>query len=150
MKRLVVFLMVPECFICVWFSWCCDVQTNIHENTYNRYTLGHYPTKFFHFSCFTFHTLLLLEGYFSRTFSIDIHPRACGVRYGMFSVSLQSGQCRADPRFAPSQWETSLQSNAVSHWLDANLGATLQCPTFVTVRLHTKSYHKFHAILGYN
>ena len=26
------------------------------------------------------------------------------------------------PRFAPSQWETSLQSNSVSHWLDANLG----------------------------
>ena len=28
---------------------------------------------------------------------------------------------RADSRFAPSQWETSLQSNAVSHWLSANL-----------------------------
>ena len=28
---------------------------------------------------------------------------------------------RADSRFAPSQLETSLQSNAVSHWLDANL-----------------------------
>ena len=27
----------------------------------------------------------------------------------------------ADSRFAPSQWETSLQSNAVSHWLGANL-----------------------------
>ena len=26
-----------------------------------------------------------------------------------------------DSRFAPSQWETSLQSNAVSHWLGANL-----------------------------
>ena len=26
---------------------------------------------------------------------------------------------RADPRLAPSQWETSLQSNAVSHWLGA-------------------------------
>ena len=28
---------------------------------------------------------------------------------------------RADSRFAPSQRETSLQSNAVSHWLGANL-----------------------------
>ena len=28
---------------------------------------------------------------------------------------------RADSRLAPSQWETSLQSNAVSHWLGANL-----------------------------
>ena len=28
---------------------------------------------------------------------------------------------RVNPRLAPSQWETSLQSNAVSHWLGANL-----------------------------
>ena len=28
---------------------------------------------------------------------------------------------RADHKLAPSQWETSLQSNAVSHWLGANL-----------------------------
>ena len=28
---------------------------------------------------------------------------------------------RADSRFVPSQWETSLQSNAVYHWLGANL-----------------------------
>ena len=32
---------------------------------------------------------------------------------------------RAISRFAPSQWETSLQSNAVSHWLDANLKSAL-------------------------
>ena len=33
---------------------------------------------------------------------------------------------RADSRVAPSQWETSLQSNTVSHWLGANLeSATL-------------------------
>ena len=28
---------------------------------------------------------------------------------------------RADSGFVPSQWETSLQSNAVSHWLGTNL-----------------------------
>ena len=34
----------------------------------------------------------------------------------------QIGHClRADSRFAPSHGETSLQSNAVSHWLGANL-----------------------------
>ena len=32
---------------------------------------------------------------------------------------------RVDSRFAPSQWETSLQSNAVSHWLGANLDSAL-------------------------
>ena len=31
----------------------------------------------------------------------------------------------ADSRFAPSQWETSLQSNAVSHWLSANLESAI-------------------------
>ena len=33
--------------------------------------------------------------------------------------------CRADSRLAPSQWETALQSNAVFHWLDANLESAL-------------------------
>ena len=36
---------------------------------------------------------------------------------------------RADSRFAPSQWETSLQSNAVSHWLGANLKSALWLTT---------------------
>ena len=34
---------------------------------------------------------------------------------------------RTDSRFTPSQWETSLQSNAVSHWLGANLESALAC-----------------------
>ena len=32
---------------------------------------------------------------------------------------------RSDSRLAPSQWETALQSNAVSHWLGANLESAL-------------------------
>ena len=32
---------------------------------------------------------------------------------------------RADSRLAPNQWETSLQSNAVSHWLGTNLESAL-------------------------
>ena len=35
------------------------------------------------------------------------------------------GKFRADSRLAPSQWETSLRSNAVSHWLGANLESAL-------------------------
>ena len=31
-----------------------------------------------------------------------------------------------ESKLAPSQWETSLQSNAVSHWLGANLEPSLQ------------------------
>ena len=45
---------------------------------------------------------------------------------------------RADSRLVPSQWETSLQSNAVSHWLGANLESSLcivqRSPTWVTHR----------------
>ena len=32
---------------------------------------------------------------------------------------------RADSTLAPSQWETSLQSNGISHWLGANLESAL-------------------------
>ena len=40
-------------------------------------------------------------------------------------------QCRTDSRFAPSQWETALLCNAVSHWLGASLESalTLYCGT---------------------
>ena len=37
-----------------------------------------------------------------------------------------SGQCsKTDSRFAPSQWETALLCNDVSHWLGANLESAL-------------------------
>ena len=39
---------------------------------------------------------------------------------------------RADSRFVPSQWETALQSNAVPHWLGANLESALH----KTIRIH--------------
>ena len=40
--------------------------------------------------------------------------------------------CRAEFRLAPSQWETSLQSNAISHWLGANLESSLLMAYFKT------------------
>ena len=43
----------------------------------------------------------------------------------MLSVPPIHYACRTDSRFAPSQWETSLQSKAVSHWLGVNLESTL-------------------------
>ena len=51
------------------------------------------------------------------------HVRSGGGVNGLSSVQCKS--CRADSRFAPSQWETSLQSNAVPHWLGAKLGTSL-------------------------
>ena len=43
--------------------------------------------------------------------------------------------------YAPSQWETSLQSNAVSHWLRANLESTL------FIGLHCNKNHLLHELL---
>ena len=40
---------------------------------------------------------------------------------------------RADYRLAPSQWEAALQSNAVSHWLGANLESALCNSTSVVM-----------------
>ena len=39
---------------------------------------------------------------------------------------------RAHSRLAPRQWETSLQCNAVSHWLGANLELALDLPISLT------------------
>ena len=47
----------------------------------------------------------------------------------LYKISFMCGftLCRADSMFAPSQWEKSLQSNAVSHWLCANWESALLC-----------------------
>ena len=53
---------------------------------------------------------------------------------------------RADSRLAPSQWETSLQSNAVSHWLSANLESALgYTAPFWLVFLFTYIRHTCHS-----
>ena len=49
--------------------------------------------------------------------------------------------CRADSRLAPSQWETSLQSNAVSHWLGANPESALYCIEQDRELLEMTSWH---------
>ena len=46
---------------------------------------------------------------------------------------------RTDSRFAPSQWETSSQSNVVSHWLGANLESAL-CLIGYQLRLSRPSH----------
>ena len=45
-----------------------------------------------------------------------------------FADHIQVGliRFRADSSFVPSQWETSLQSNAISNWLGANLKSALR------------------------
>ena len=48
-------------------------------------------------------------------------------KHSVTTYICQQGICKADSRLAPSQWETSLQSNAVSHWLGGNLESALFC-----------------------
>ena len=45
-------------------------------------------------------------------------------------VTIQGMIIRAGPRLAPSQWETSLQCNDVSHWLGSNLEPALIMPDY--------------------
>ena len=40
-------------------------------------------------------------------------------------VNASSDNTRDDTRFVPSQWETALHCNYISHWLDANLESAL-------------------------
>ena len=49
---------------------------------------------------------------------------SCGILCVVMHVeNLITTKHRADSRLAPNQWETSLQSNAVFHWLGANLAS---------------------------
>ena len=52
--------------------------------------------------------------------------------------------CRADSRFASSQWETSLQSNAVSHWTGANLESALNWYAIIQPSCATWIYYRRH------
>ena len=47
---------------------------------------------------------------------------------------------RSDSRFAPSQWETSLQSNGVSDWLSTNLESALCTPSQISLRAHSPGF----------
>ena len=62
----------------------------------------------------------------------------------------------ADARFVPSQWETSLQSNTVSHWLGANLASALryirphiQTPIYENRKYNQNAHMNFVIIVSY-
>ena len=65
----------------------------------------------------------------NRTISIPMHVRHAhkwhSDRFQYFQWLMRSLRYKADSKFAPSQWETSLQSNAVSQWLDASIESAL-------------------------
>ena len=61
---------------------------------------------------------------------------------GYEEETVHSTRQRVDSRFAPSQWEASLHSNAVSHWLGANLESALrQSSDFYCTNLNARTMH---------
>ena len=69
----------------------------------------------------------LKQIFWTNEFSWDLSLRWVSDSYN--TLQHPAGYIRADSRFAPSQWETSSQSNAISHWLGTNLeSALLYCP----------------------
>ena len=59
---------------------------------------------------------------------------------GVVSCCFIHYRLKADSRLAPSQWETSLQSNVVSHWLGANLESALQTADYAFQSLFPSSH----------
>ena len=55
---------------------------------------------------------------------------------------------RIDSKLAPSQWETLLQSNAVSRWLGANLGSAF-CKCTIDVVVYNTSFHRSYCCLDH-
>ena len=47
-----------------------------------------------------------------------------------------------DSRFGPSQWETALLCNDVSHWLGASLESALDTPSFMSIHLRIECIDK--------
>ena len=75
------------------------------------------PSKF----RFNFIYLIILLKTFCSSHSI----RLTMLHYACLPGWLPCKIFRTDSRLAPRQWETSLHSNAVSHWLGANLESAL-------------------------
>ena len=71
------------------------------------------------------------------------------IRYIVLAVITRATKMlpyRADSRLEPSQWETSLQSNPVSHWLGANLELVLSCHVVKPLQLTRNRIHVVYPI----
>ena len=80
-------------------------------------------------NCLNMTMAILLKTDWQTTRQLDIWKWQCTVHF------------RADSRLAPNQWEMSLQSNAISHWLSTNLESALKWTVYyiMDVRLSGSS-----------
>ena len=99
----------------------CNLTENFPHFLYVRGDNDRYCSKYCHYRlCQVNQTPILMVSTFTPQCQVGI------VIHKLYSVQLWiiilfGISCRADSRLAPSQWQTSLQSNSVSHWLGATL-----------------------------
>ena len=112
---------------CHWFLSCFLTFRLFHHVGYHRLKFANFQAyRLLHFCpfCLRLQTLQLrnIKPQLEKRKSCCVNslaPGWCGCNYKF------SNSYRVDSRFVPSQWETSLQSNGVSHWLVANLESAL-------------------------
>ena len=68
----------------------------------------------------------------------------CGAARTTVSLIARHFQ-RQDSQFAPNQWETSLQSNAVSHWLGIHLESSLK----IMLRSITSRHYRCRRVMAW-
>ena len=95
-------------FFWVGNSLILQKKNTSHESSHNKHSVGLYLN-------FVYDILIFLMTLFIA-FALTGGSQSDGNGYGVF---------RADSRFAPSQWETPLLCNGVSHWLGPNLESAL-------------------------
>ena len=113
----------PGGHIC-WRSWIYAYQSHFNiASTSQAFTRAIYLHQSNHLTPASIlqstHTKYIAKHSNNKTSSINFSD----TESELFQVNQVN--TRADSRFVPSQWETSLQSNAVSHWLGANLESSL-------------------------
>ena len=93
--------------------------------TYRLWNVGF--CEIFHLSCHHL-SFIILCNYRPQSHRFTLIPSVLASVWSHYircSVSCQIVYHRTDSRFAPSQWETALLCNDVSHWLGANLASAL-------------------------
>ena len=133
----------------LWFLYLASLHAGINDAKRNSINFCRYTSKKIQLR--TFVNVVILDIMHERTFFVhllfdvvllkwnnqsyqgiirNIFLTICGNHTPKINVIPGWGLgalvwSRADSRFVPSQWETVLQSNAVSHWLGANIESAL-------------------------
>ena len=116
MTKLGSFCTVHSLSYATWLPKCCDILWHL---------IGHFLSLYLICECVykIINGQRNLEGIMSHFVISTLVPMV--LHCSMVEHQQALWWPSADSRLAPSQWETSLQSNGVSHWLVANLESAL-------------------------